>query len=334
MNIKIMVSLLLLSFLLVLSLSCNKKADLSEEEYGDSKLIKQLQNQKAFSLGVHKLSGEIDIDNFAFKSIGSEVYVNDGFRAIMISLKKTKTKNITIKNYSKLKRIEIKYCSLKNIKVSNLPELKSLSFLGIGSFEKELQIDIFNLPKLKKLKLDGICFGGSRLILNLSNLPELVSAIFEDIYYVPYFNLCNFPELKELKINKCGIKTLSLSKLPKLTFLDIQKNERLEKADLSGIDTLEELILPDLEISKLQEVQLNKNNKAWPGVVSAYYERDELDRIVSEEYFDVNRKYCNHPIYGYAKKEYEYRYSPKMFFEKKKTMKFTAKEVNAKNPAD
>jgi hypothetical protein len=336
MKIKNEVGILFLIFQLLFSFSCTEssKTDSTEKKKGDFILLEELYNQGVFSLGWNKLSEEeeVDIDNFPIKNIESTAYVNKSYRAIIISLKNTRTKNITIEKYSKLKRIEMKLCYINNIRISNLPELILIRLWAILNFNEkgDLKIDIFNLPKLKMLKLEGLCFSNGGLILNLHNLPELESIIIDVTNDLPYYNLSNFPKLRKLKLNECGIKTLSLSELPSLTFFDVQKNERLEEVDLSDIDTLEKLILPDLEKCKLQEVRLNKDNKAWPGIVRAYYGRDKLGRIVSENYFDVNRKYCNHPIYGYAKKEYEYRYSPKMFFEKKKTMKYTAKELDAR----
>ncbi len=214
--------------------------------------------------------------------------------------KSRKKEPLELSHLSNLKKIGLFKSEIEQWNSNKLP--KSIEHIFTAQTNKLKSLNFSHLPKLKKLWM----LGSSDLShIQLSNCPNLESLQFAKCKNLNTLNLSDFPNLYEIELLGNNLKTLKLSKLPKLKKLDVKENRNLVQLDLSQLPKLKKLLYTKDDV-KLKEILLHPDNQVHPKVTRIKFIRDNKDQLLSVSYFDHNNKPTNDPVSGKAKITYKY----------------------------
>ncbi|MCP4129748.1 MAG: leucine-rich repeat domain-containing protein [bacterium] len=270
--------------------------DRGEAKVDDKERIEKLCRDK----GINKPSYEKDM-----------VFDKDGFlTALDLSYNDLNQKNINLKNFHGLKKLNLNRCNLRTLDSITFPDtIKSLDLNRNKNLKK---VDLKNYTNLKKLNLT---------FCNIKDLSQSKLPVYLDKLDLSWnenltkVDLKNYTNLKKLILNFCNISDLNLSQLTELTRLDILESKTLKKIDLTDSPKLQTLHF-SINISELKKVLLHESNKTFPGITRIKYGRNKHNWLTSEEYF-YNNEPKNKPGEKFAKRVYEYPGDKRIIIENK-----------------
>jgi len=163
-----------------------------------------------------------DINN----AVIEDIELPNDLKEIDLSHNEELTKFTLDDKYEKLEKLVLTNCNLKLIDFSKIPKLAELNL----KYNKKLNIKgIESLKNLRVLNLTDSNIKNSDLsrIEKISSLNKLILNQNEGLN--DSFHLSGLRSLKELQLSNCSIKQLDVENFPKITTIDVKKNEKLNK---------------------------------------------------------------------------------------------------------
>lgn len=200
-----------------------------------------------------------------------------------------------VRNMPKLRVLALLGCKLTDEDMHGFTSAKELESLGLNNCSQLTDAGLACLNEMKDLRFLRLANCAAENC-EIQELPHLRNLILEEFSELENLQIKDLPELKLLAIHGSGLKTLTLTNLPELNSLGIQRCPALSFMKMGGIHSLdhfdaigsEQLDLTGLSaLRNVRSVALAHTQLRQEGVLDSLREMQSLEWLTIANHRDL-----------------------------------------------